>query len=129
MVRSILAVLLGWAAVGVLVIATDGAMNLLFPDQYVHGKLPPDFLAAISLATSTLWSIIGGYITARLAPNQPWRHIVALMIWGELMGITSSIMTWGQIQVWYQTGLLLLWAPAVSLGGWLRAGKPSFKNA
>ena len=128
MIRSILAVLLGWAAVGVLVVSTDGVLHMLFPDQYVHGKLPPDHLAAISLATSTLWSIIGGYITAWIAPRKPWHHILALVIWGELMGIASCIATWGQIQAWYQIGLLLLWAPAVAIGGWLRAGRPSLQK-
>ncbi len=125
MVRSILAVLLGWAAVGVLVVSTDMTLMKLFPDQYVQGKLPPGYLAAISLATSTLWSVLGGYITARLAPpRKPWHHIVALAIWGELLGIASSIATWGQTQIWYQIGLLVLWVPAVALGGWLRAGRP-----
>ena len=102
---------------------------MLFPDQYVHGKLPPDHLAAISLATSTLWSIIGVHITAWIAPRKPWHHILALVIWGELMGIASSIATWGQIQMWYQIGLLLLWPPAVAIGGWLRAGRPSLQKA
>jgi len=79
MVRSILAVLLGWAAVGVMVVSTDGVLNKMYPDQYVHGKMPPDHL--------------------------------------------------GQIQSWYQIGLILLWVPAVVIGGWLRAGKPDFKSA
>lgn len=122
MVRSIFAVLLGWAAVGVLVVATDTAMMKMYPDQYVHGQLPPDYLVWVSLLTSTLWSVLGGYVTARLAPRKVWHHILGLAIWGELMGVASAIATWGQVQTWYQIGLLVLWAPAVALGGWLRAG-------
>ena len=129
MVRSVLAVLLGWAAVGVLVVATDGVLNRMYPDQYVHGRMPPDHLVAISLATSTVWSVLGGYITAWVASRKRWRHIVGLVIWGELMGVVSAFATWGQIQSWYQIGLILLWVPAVVLGGWLRAGKPDFKSA
>lgn len=124
MVRSVFAVLLGWAAVGVLVVFTDLGLSKLYPDQYVAGKLPPDYLAGISLATSTLWSIAGGYITAMMAKDRPWRHLLGLVVWGELMGIASAISTWGMIQNWYQIGLLLLWAPAVAVGCWLRVGRP-----
>ncbi len=124
MVRSILAVILGWACVGILVVASDAVMMKLFPNDYVHGTIPPDSLAAISLATSTLWSIAGGWVTARIAANRPWHHILGLIVWGELMGIVSTVMTWGQIQNWYQIGLLLMWIPAVVAGGWIRAGKP-----
>ncbi len=126
MVRSILAVLAGWASVGVLVVLTDGVLNRLFPNDYVSGKLPPDHLLAVSLATAILYSVIGGWVTARIAAIKPWRHVLGLIIWGELMGIASAAATWGKIQSWYQIGLLLLWAPAVILGGWIRAGKPRF---
>ena len=119
MVRSILAVLLGWAAVGVLVVSTDMALMRLYPDQYVQGKLPPDYLAAISLATSTLWSVIGGYITARLAPRKPWHHILSLVIWGELMGIASSTPRGGRSRCGTRSGLLL--GAGCRFGGWLRA--------
>ncbi|WP_321476015.1 hypothetical protein [uncultured Paludibaculum sp.] len=123
--RSVLSVLAGWGVVGVLVVTTDGVLAKLFPAEYVIGRMPPDYLVGISLATSTVWSVAGGWVTARLAPGRPWHHIVGLVIWGELLGIASSVMTWGQIQMWYQLGLLGLWMPAVVLGGWLRAGKPA----
>ncbi|MBI5085773.1 MAG: hypothetical protein HZB13_14385 [Acidobacteria bacterium] len=123
MVRSILAVLAGWGTVGVLVVCTDLVMTKIFPDQYVAGKMPPDSLAALSLATSTLWSVVGGWVTARLAASKPWRHILGLFLWGELMGVVSAVMTWGLMQHWYQIGLLLAWLPAVVAGGWIRVGK------
>lgn len=125
MARSILAVLAGWGCVGVLVVLTDGLLHLLFPAQYTMGKMPPDHLAAVSLATSTLYSVVGGWVTARIAKDRPWRHIVGLMVWGELMGVASLIATWGQVQAWYQVGLIVAWIPAVAAGGWIRAGKPT----
>lgn len=116
--------LAGWASVGVLVVLTDYLIGMLFPERWIRGKTPPDDLAALSLATSTIWSVVGGWVTARLAPGKPWAHILALIVWGELMGIISNIATWGLMQTWYAIGLLILWVPAVILGGWLRAGKP-----
>lgn len=128
MVRSILAVLAGWGSVGVLVVLTDGLLHMLHPGEYTEGKMPPDHLAAISLFTSTMYSIVGGWITARIAQAKPWHHILGLIVWGELMGIASMIATWGQIQAWYQIGLIVAWAPAVVAGGWIRAGKPTLRR-
>ena len=129
MARSILAVLAGWGIVGVFVVLTDMLLMKLFPTEYVTGKPPSDQLAAVSLATSSLYSVAGGWLTARIAATKPWHHILGLMIWGEIMGIVSMVMTWGQVQMWYQIGLIVMWLPAVVAGGWIRAGKPRFGPA
>jgi hypothetical protein len=129
MIRSILVVLAGWVAVGILVVCTDGVLHSIYPNEYVDGKIPPDWLSAVSLVTSTLWSVVGGWVTARLAASKPWHHWLGLVVWGELMGIASAVMTWGKIQSWYQIGLIIAWAPAVGIGCWIRAGKPTLGKA
>ncbi|MBI4891386.1 MAG: hypothetical protein HY821_12235 [Acidobacteria bacterium] len=126
MARSILAVLAGWASVGALVVLTDLILMKLFPHGYTPGQMPSDTTSAISLFTSTAYSILGGWITAALAPSYPWRHVVALCIWGELMAGLSMAFTMGQVQIWYQLGLIALWLPAIAIGAFLRAGKPRF---
>jgi len=123
--RSILSVLAGWAAVVVLVVLTDLALGKMFPSEYVAGKMPPDRLSALSLATSTLYSVLGGWITAKLALSSPWRHALYLIVWGELMGVLSAVMTWGLMPWWYHAGLLAAWPLAIAAGCWLAAGKPA----
>lgn len=117
MLRTIGAVLAGWLTTGVLVVCFDLVLTKLYPNEYRRGQMPPDYLTGLVLATSTLFSVPGGWVTARLAKTDPSRHILYLILWGELMGILSASMTWGQIQWWYQIGLLVLWIPAVLLGG------------
>jgi len=129
MLRSILSILGGWGVVGVLVVLTDTLLGKVFPKEYVPGTMPPDHLAALSLATSTIYSVIGGWVTARIAPEKHWQHVMGLLVWGEVMGIASTAMTWGQIQPWYQLGLLVLWPVAVIIGGWIRIGKPRTQTA
>lgn len=124
MLRSILSVLAGWAAVGVLVVLTDLVLGKMFPNEYVAGRIPPDRLSALSLGTATVYSVLGGWIMVKLARSSPWRHALWLILWGELMGVLSAVMTWGQIQPWYQIGLLIAWPLAVAAGCWLAAGKP-----
>lgn len=58
----------------------------------------------------------------KLARARPWRHALYLILWGELMGVVSAIMTWGQKQWRYQLGLLLAWPLAIAAGCWLAAG-------
>lgn len=116
--------LAGWAAVGVLVVLTDLVLGKTFPAEYVAGRIPPDRLSALSLATSTLYSVLGGWITVKLSRSNPWRHALYLILWGELMGVVSAVATWGQIQAWYQIGLLVAWPIAVAAGCWIAAGKP-----
>ena len=119
------AVLAGWLMVGVLVVLTDLVLARAFPAEYVQGKIPPDKLTALVLATSTLYSVIGGWLTARIAlPETGWKSILGLVIWGEIAGIASTVFSWGLMQWWYSIGLLVLWIPAVLLGGFIRLRKP-----
>jgi hypothetical protein len=127
MIRTIAAVLGGWGAVGVLVVATDVVLGLLYPFDYQPGQIPPPYLSAVSLVTSVLYSVFGGWLTARIAARKHWAHILAVLLWGEAMGITSTILTWHQMPHWYQLGLLFGWIPAICLGGYFRIGNLRFR--
>lgn len=117
MLRSMLAVLAGWMTTGVLVVCFDLVLRKMLPNDYRDGQIPPDWVTAMVLATSCLFSIPAGFVTAKLAKTDPSRHVVYLVFWGLLMGILSAVMSWGQIQWWYQIGLIALWVPMVLLGG------------
>jgi hypothetical protein len=104
-------------SVGILVVLTDGLLHWRFPDEYVEGKTPPDHLLAVSLATAFLYSVFGGWLTSRLAKADEGKHVWWLVAWGLAMGTASAAANWGKIQSWYQIGLILLWTPAVLLGG------------
>ncbi|MDP2323632.1 MAG: hypothetical protein Q8N51_06335 [Gammaproteobacteria bacterium] len=117
MLRTVLAVLAGWMTTGVFVVCFDLILRKAIPNDYRDGQIPPDAVTALVLATSCLFSIPAGWVTAKLAKVDPARHVVYLILWGLLMGIVSAIGSWGQIQWWYQIGLIILWAPMVLLGG------------
>ncbi len=102
---------------GILVVCFDLILRKVIPNDYRDGQIPPDSVTSMVLATSALFSIPAGWVTAKLAKSDPARHVVYLILWGLLMGIVSAIMSWGQIQWWYQIGLIVLWIPAVLLGG------------
>lgn len=123
MFRSILAVLAGWLTTGILVVCFDLVLRKVLPNDYRDGQIPPDWVSAMVLTTSALFSIPAGWVTAKVARTDPSRHVVYLVLWGLLMGIVSAVMSWNQIQWWYHIGLIILWGPMVLLGGRLAAGR------
>ncbi len=121
--RNIGAVLAGYISIGVLVVATDTLLMSLNPGSHVEGQTPPVFYFVVSLFTAPLYSVVGGYITAWLGKAQARTCVIGLAIFGELMGIVSTVMFWGKQPLWYAIALLVLFPPAVLLGGWLRTHK------
>ena len=73
------------------------------------------------LATSyrILISIIGGWLTARLAPDRPMRHAMILGVVGTFLGLIGVVFTWnlGLGPRWYPIALMVLAIPQSWLGG------------
>ena len=68
---------------------------------------------------------MGGYITARVAPNRPMTHAWILAIIGVLAAIAGTVATWDKGPEfgpkWYPIALVVLAIPSVLLGGRLAA--------
>jgi hypothetical protein len=120
MLRSIGAVLAGYIAIGILVVLTDQVVWKMNPGDWKPGQTVPAYYFVVSLFTAPLYSVFGGYLCAWLAKAKPWQHIIALVIFGELMGLASTVMAWKMQPHWYAFALLLLYPPCVFLGGYLR---------
>ncbi len=121
--KSIGAVLAGIVVVVVLSIATDAALHaaglMPSPDQPQS-----DALLLLATAYRTLYGVIGGYVTARLAPAKPVKHAVILGCIGIVLGLLGLAMTRNMPAVagheWYPIALVVLALPQCWFGGWLR---------
>ena len=119
--RSIAAVLLGFVVVVVLSLGTDQLMHVL--DIYPPWGEPMNDFGDNLLALSyrCLYGVIGSYITARLAPYSPMRHVwigagIGFVL--SLFGVIAALnMNLGPI--WYPVALLLTALPCAWLGGML----------
>jgi len=117
--RSIMAVLAGFLATAILSIATDLAMHAtgVFPAE---GQPMSNALFALATVYRTIYTIAGGYITARLAPNRPMTHAWILAIIGILAAIAGTMATWDKGPEfgpkWYPIALVILAIPSVLLG-------------
>ena len=86
-----------------------------------------DSLFVLALAYRIIYSIIGGYITARLAPDQPVKHALVLGAIGFVLGLAGTIATWNRGPEfgpkWYPLLIMLTAIPSVLLGGKLMRSK------
>ena len=124
--RRIGAVLAGLLAVFVLSTATDAMLHAtgVFPPI---GEPMSDALFLLATIYRTIYGIAGGYIAARLAPDRPMAHALALGIIGVVISLAGAVATWNAGAAfgpkWYPLALLVLALPSSWLGGRLHSGQ------
>ncbi len=68
-----------------------------------------------------IYGIAGGYITARLAPDRPMGHALALGVVGLILSIAGAVSTWNRGPEfgpkWYPIGLIVTALPCAWFGG------------
>ena len=121
--RSIGAVVAGFVAVVILSLGTDKVLHAtkVFPEW---GQPMSDALFLLATAYRTVYCIAGSYIAARLAPNRPMGHALALGILGLVVSTAGAVVTWNKGPAfgphWYPVVLIVTAIPCAWLGGRLR---------
>ena len=116
--RSIGAMFAGFAAIVVLSIGTDLALEkTVFPS--LASAHAPDALLALALTYRTAYGAFGSWIAAKVAPGRPMVHALALGLIGWLLATIGVIAQWKLGAHWYPMALALLTLPAAWVGGWL----------
>ena len=119
--RRIGAVFAGLIAIFVLSIAVDLALHAagFYP---AWGAPMNDLHALVATSYRIVISIFGCYLAARLAPDHPMRHAIALGIAGVLISLAGAIATWNANlgPRWYAVLLIVVSLPCAWAGGRLR---------
>jgi hypothetical protein len=119
--RSIGAVLAGMLAVVILSLGTDLALHAagIFP---ALGDRMSDNLLVLATVYRTIYAVLGGYITARLAPNRPMQHALLNGLIGVALSTLGAVVTWNRAlgPHWYPLALVVTALPTAWLGGKLR---------
>jgi surface polysaccharide O-acyltransferase-like enzyme len=116
----------------VLSLGTDALLHAteVFPPW---GKAMPDSFFALATAYRIVYSILGCYITARLAPDRPMQHALALGVVGIALTTVGMVMTWNRGPEfgphWYPIALIIVSLPCAWLGGTLAGRKESGLSA
>ena len=116
--RSILAVVVGVVFIIVVTTLVDIALHLT-------GIYPPmnqplnDSLALLATGYRIIISLAGAWLTARLSPDKPMKHAMALGYVGTVLGLIGLAATWdkGLGPDWYPIALVVLAIPQCWVGG------------
>jgi hypothetical protein len=121
LLRSAGAVLAGFIAVVVLSLGTDQVLHVLqvYP-PWVETMYDPG-LNLLALSYRIVYTVVGGYLTARLAPHSPMRHVWVLGTIGLVVGVAGAIATIPMHlgPSWYPIALAVTALPCTWLGGFL----------
>ncbi|HKH71695.1 MAG TPA: hypothetical protein VKA59_10135 [Vicinamibacterales bacterium] len=126
--RSILAVFGGFVAVVVLSLGTDQLLHVrqVYPPwgepMYDTG------LNALALSYRIIYTLLGGFITARLAPRAPMRHVMVLAQIGVVAGTAGAVAAITQADFgpnWYPIAIVVTAYPCTWLGGRLGVRTPA----
>ena len=128
--RSIICVVAGFVVVmAVFLAGTAAATELIVPgglSQAVNelpAAAPANFYAA-NLVVSAMGALLGGWVTARMAPAAEMAHVLALALLVLLMCV-PALLGYGPAAavepMWYKVALPVLSVGGALLGGWLRS--------
>jgi len=117
--RSTGAVVAGFVAIVVLSLGTDEVLHVLkvYPPW---GQPMTDGLFALATAYRIVYTVAGGYLTARLAPHAPVRHAFILGLVGLVPGVAGVGVAIAKPELgplWYPVALVLTGLPCAWLGG------------
>jgi hypothetical protein len=101
----------------VLVFATDPLLSLIFPCNFVTGRIPSSTALVTSTALFVLVSIFCAWLCARLASSAAARYVLWFFIIGELMGVGAIIPNWSKgWPHWYWLSWLITWPVSCWIG-------------
>ena len=122
MVRSFLAVALGYVVMLVAQLGGDTALTALAPAIMPQPGEPPDpAYFAFRLGTGFFFIAIGGYMTALLAGRSEMKHALSLGALSIVASILEAYYFAGEQPLWYTIALMFLSIPAALIGGHFRA--------
>jgi len=127
MLRSILAIVVGFLVIGGLVGVTDLAMHSVVPDRFAaNGGVTDPLLLMITELYVFVYAAFGCWLCARIAGRRPMFHALVLGVLGFIFNIVGTSMTWQLYPAWYHIVALILVMPAAWLGG--RIAERQFEN-
>ncbi len=119
--KSVGAVLAGFIAVFILSVGTDAILEStgFFPPQ-IMPELMSTSLLFIALLYRSAFTVIGGYITASLAPQNAMKHVIILGVVGTLVASIGVLVSLNSSAIWYPVALAVTGFPCIWLGGKLK---------
>jgi hypothetical protein len=117
--RSIGAVLAGFAAIFILSLGTDQIFHALAIYPPWGQPMRDNGLLVLAFGYRLIYDVFGCYLTARLAPYAPMGHALTLGAIGTVLSVLGAIGMWDLAPNWYPVALAASALPSAWLGGLL----------
>jgi hypothetical protein len=118
--RSIAAIFLGFLAVVVLSLGVDEVLHILRVYPPWGEPMYQPGLNLLALSYRAVFTLVGGYLTALLAPHSPMRHVLVGACIGLVLGIAgviAAISVGGLGPIWYPVAVAISGPVCNWLGG------------
>lgn len=122
LLKSAGAILAGFIFVVIISTATDLALENTGIMKQPFDLNPVWFILFVILYR-TIYGVVGTYITASLAPNNPMRHAMIGGFIGLALSLAGAIVMREYGPAWYAISLVVLALPTAWLGGKLKVMK------
>lgn len=121
LLKNILAVVVGFLTVFVLSVGTDVLMSVVgvYP-SLTRPDLYTDWMYGLSLAYACAYTVLGGYLTAKLSKTEPMRQVYILAFLGFISSVTGAYANWEMAKghEWFCIAMVVTGPMFVYLGGW-----------
>ena len=122
--RSVVAIVAGFITTALLSVSADAVMHAtgIFPPS---GQPMSNGLFVWATIYRVAFTVLGGYVTAALAPRRPIWHVMVLGAIGMVVATAGAVATWNagpaRGPTWYPIMLIVTALPSVWAGGILRS--------
>ncbi|MEY2935444.1 MAG: hypothetical protein RL033_6193 [Pseudomonadota bacterium] len=113
------AVFAGLVTIFAITTATDLALHTsgVYP---APGVIMSHGLFVLAAAYRVVYGVLGCYVSARVAPDRPFAHALALGVVGTLISMAGAIAMWDAGPGWYSLAVIAMALPCAWAGGKLR---------
>lgn len=118
--KSIWSVVAGFLVVAVLSTLMDSVMEAVHIFPRIGSGVLSTPLLIFALSYRMIFTVLGGYVTATLAPKNPMKHVIILGIIGTIAGIGGIFAGWNLSAHWYPIAIAVTGFPCVYVGGKLK---------
>ncbi len=124
--KSVGAVLAGYLVSALLTGVTISVLGVVFPESY---KPENTGWVIFNVFYGCAFAVIGGYMSARLAPSRPFNHALVLgilmalfaVLTGYMVSVTPPSPEYTTQPGWYYPVLAVTVLPSILLGAWIYA--------
>ena len=116
-IKSIGAIIAGFALGAALSIGADFLMEKLGIMSMENFKDTSLGIVILVIAYRFIFNVSGCFLTAKLAPKNPMKHVIIIGIIGTILSILGTIAMWDKAIPFYNIAIILISFPSAWLGG------------